>query len=715
MTYPALVYPDHLEIALVHSGSGLATKSKQLVDLNGSYREQHLDMKGMGSHSKVNDMGLMNLIGNTRSLILEASYSESEDDFAAESDPRLDITMLRAFGADIAQVQGFAQQMMAVGAGGNLSEEQIEQLQALIENVADLVKLGNLQVAAEAYPQIQARMEELIEEIAEQLNEIMEMSGGDMALGADGLPVSMDMEGFSSQLALMELVAETLDILKQTADVHGLNAPSLEVVAQTLAEKIENMAELQAAQIEAVKAEMAEQLNAILEGEGLSEETRAEIEAALETLEGLEQGEAIPTELIEKLDALVQSGDIPAIQAAALGNVIETAQKIESQTAAFASAVATIVPTLRTVLPAARVEALSTKIETVLPAVRAIVPQVFDGPSQHAAASPLSLKVETGNAISNDNIGAGIKAAPVIGGAIGTGSALPSTVATESTAPSQSAPQQPATPVASGGTETGVEVKSPETNTQDATERTDPAPESDTSTAAVPDEGKPDVVVPPSSDAPEKPEAPATDVEVEKAEPDVKDDAENDKNAPDADGCGADCKCGDQFKLAAVDQTADGKIRIVNPDGTVELLSKEEGYERIKQEVAAKYEIDAKKWDEIVTEFGGDAIIAREHIEKEQEIEDEAIKKLEAEHELKRTDDTVLDDAIDKRLAQMAAAESGGGSAGGKRDTSKKAFEHVCNEGCNHGYKAQSILSKAQNGKPVERKFQGHTKQRGPQ
>ena len=66
MTYPALVYPDHLEIALVHSGSGLATKSKQLVDLNGSYREQHLDMKGMGSHSKVNDMGLMNLIGNTR-------------------------------------------------------------------------------------------------------------------------------------------------------------------------------------------------------------------------------------------------------------------------------------------------------------------------------------------------------------------------------------------------------------------------------------------------------------------------------------------------------------------------------------------------------------------------------------------------------------------------------------------------------------------------
>lgn len=713
MTYPALVYPDHLEIALVHSGSGLATKSKQLVDLNGSYREQHLDMKGMGSHSKVNDMGLMNMIGNTRSLVLEASYSESEDDFAAESDPRLDIAMLRNFGADIAQVQGFAQQMMAVGAGGNLSEEQIEQLEALIENVADLVKLGNLQVAAEAYPQIQARMEELIEEIAEQLNEIMEMSGGDMALGADGLPVSMDMEGFSSQLALMELVAETLDIVKQTADVHGLNVPSLEVVAQTLAEKIENMAELQAAQIEAVKAEMTEQLNAILESEDLSEETRAEIEAALETLEGLEQGEAIPSEIIEKLDALVQNGDIPAIQAVALSNVIETAQKIESQTAQFASSVAAITPTLNAILPAARVEALNAKIETALPAVTAaLAQQVFDSPKQ-STASPVSLKVETSGVTSNDNISADAKAAPVIGGATGTGSASPSTVATESTAPSQSAPQQPAAPVSSGGTE--VEVKSPETNTQDALERTDTAPENDTSTAAVPDEGKPDVVVPPLSDAPEKPEAPVTDVEVEKAEPDVKDDAENDKNAPDADGCGADCKCGDQFKLAAVDQTADGKIRIVNPDGTVEILSKEEGYERIKQEVAAKYEIDAKKWDEIVTEFGGDAIEARKHIEAEQKAENAAIDAVQAKHGSDATDDTVLDDAIDKRLAQMAAAESGGGSAGGKRDTSKKAFEHVCNEGCNHGYKAQSILSKAQNGKPVERKFQGHTKQRGPQ
>lgn len=713
MTYPALVYPDHLEIALVHSGSGLATKSKQMVDLNGSYRQQHLDMKGMGSHSKVNDMGLMNMIGNTRSLVLEASYSENEDDFAADSDPRLDIAMLRAFGADIAQVQGFAQQMMAVSAGGNLSEEQIEQLEALIENVADLVKLGNLQVAAEAYPQIQARMEELIEEIAEQLNEIMEMRGGDMVLGADGLPVSMDIERFSSQLALMELVAETLDILKQTADVHGLNAPSLEAVAQTLAEKIENIAELQAAQIEAVKAEMTEQLNAILESEDLGEEARAEIEAAIETLEGLEQGEAIPSELIEKLDVLVQSGDIPAIQAAALSSVIETAQKIESQIAAFISAVATIVPTLKAVLPAARVEAFSTKIETVLPAVTAIAPQVFEAPSQ-AAASPVSLKVETGGVTSNDNISAGVKVASVLSGANGTGSAS-SSVVTETTAPSQNAPQQPATPVASGGTETGVEVKAPETNTQDAPERTDTAPENDTSTATAPDGGKPDVVVPPSSDAPEKPESSATDVETKGTGPDTESGLENDKNAPDADGCGVDCKCADQFKLAAVDQTADGKIRITNPDGTVELLSKEEGYKRIEQEVTAKYEIDAKKWDEIVTEFGGDAIEARRHIEVEQKIEDQAIKKIEAKHGSDVTDDTVMDDAIDKRLKQMAAARNDGGSAGGKRGTSKKAFGHVCNEGCNHGYKAKSILSKAQNGKPVERKFQGHTKQRGPQ
>ncbi|HCK33325.1 MAG: hypothetical protein CMH32_00785 [Micavibrio sp.] len=707
MTYPALVYPDHLEIALVHSGSGLATKSKQLVDLNGSYRQTHLDMKGMGSHSKVNDMGLMNLIGNTRSLVLEASYSENEDDFAAESDPRLDITMLRAFGADIAQVQGFAQQMMAVGAGGNLSEEQIEQLQALIENVADLVKLGNLQVAAEAYPQIKARMEELMEEIAEQLNEIMEMSGGDMVLDADGLPVSMDMDGFAGQLALMELVAETLDILKQTADVHGLNVPSLEVVAQTLAEKIENMAELQAAQIEAVKAEMAEQLNAILESESLSDETRAEVEAALETLEGLEQDEAIPSELIEKLDALVQSGDIPAIQAVALSNVIETAQKIENQTAQFASSVAAITPTLNA-------EALNAKIETALPAITAIVPQVFDGPSQQAAVSPVSLKVETSGATSNDNISAGVRAAPVIGGATGTGSAsFSATTATPT--PSQSTPQEPTTPVASGGTETGVEVKSPETNSQEGPDRTDTAPEGNTPTATAPDEGKPDVVVPPSSDAPEKPEAPATNVEAKEGGEGTESGSENDKNGPDADGCGADCKCGDQFELAAVDQTADGKIRIVNPDGTVELLSKEEGYKRIEQEVTAKYEIDAKKWDEIVTEFGGDAIEARKHIEAEQKIEDEAIKKIEAEHAQDVTDDTVLDDAIAKRLAQMASAKSGGGLGGGERNTSKKAFEHVCNEGCTHGYQAKSILSKAQNGKPVERKFQGHTKQRGPQ
>jgi hypothetical protein len=101
MSYPAILIPDHFEVGLVRSNSGLTGKTKQIIDLNGGHIQSHHQMRGAGGIAKVNDLGLMSLIGIEKTLLLRGVITQSDDNHEREHSTRIDTAIIRSLGANI--------------------------------------------------------------------------------------------------------------------------------------------------------------------------------------------------------------------------------------------------------------------------------------------------------------------------------------------------------------------------------------------------------------------------------------------------------------------------------------------------------------------------------------------------------------------------------------------------------------------------------------
>lgn len=276
MTLPAILNADHFEVALVHSNSGIAGKSRQMVDLNGSYNTKTYDMKGMGGKSQINDLGLMTVIANTQSLVLSGDAIESEDlvDNTLEQH-QLGIELLRAFGVEVAQMGAFIQEVMAgLAEGSPLSVEQKVQLKELVSEIITLKKLTSLG----ALPNGAERLNQLIAQTADKIADLLK----------DGL----DTKTFSKAIAEF-----THSMLKVTAAKYNLPALSEKLIA------IEGRMNPQNYLKNAV-AELVVQLTEMLKQDDISEDAKAEIEKILEELADHPEGKPLSRDIIKQLDAL---------------------------------------------------------------------------------------------------------------------------------------------------------------------------------------------------------------------------------------------------------------------------------------------------------------------------------------------------------------------------------------------------------------------------
>ena len=176
MTYPAVIAPDHFEIALTHSSSGAAGKARQLVTLNGGTQQKNLTMKGMGGTARVNDLRLLSLLGNTKSLILKGSPIKTEDIVSNDHNQRLDLDVLRAFGPDIAQT-GAAAFVHEIASLSRDSSSAGKKAREAVTEIVTLKKLSALDPSLENKTRVQQSIIRSAENIAKIINEIQHVQG----------------------------------------------------------------------------------------------------------------------------------------------------------------------------------------------------------------------------------------------------------------------------------------------------------------------------------------------------------------------------------------------------------------------------------------------------------------------------------------------------------------------------------------------------------
>lgn len=326
MTMPAIITSDRFEVALVHSDSGLGGKSRQLVDLNGSYRAKSYDMKGMGTNAQVNDLGLMTMIANTQSLVLSGEPTEIESLVDNAMHQRFDIELLRAFGVEVATMGDFIQEVMAgLGENSPLTPEQKSQLQDLVGEIITLKKLTSLGVL----PQGTERLQMMIAATAEKIADILK----------DGL----------DNRALSKAVTEfAYNMLDKTVKTYGLNELSEKLVA------IEGRMNPQNYMVKSV-AELVTQLTALLEQPDIEDALKDDITKMLDDLADREQGQPLPRDILKQLDALVEK--LPETHAVKIQKSIETVRDANSVLKAEISGM--------TVAQVQKVESLITELDVM--------------------------------------------------------------------------------------------------------------------------------------------------------------------------------------------------------------------------------------------------------------------------------------------------------------------------------------------------------------
>jgi|GEM_PF-6175994 len=290
---PAIIQSDHFEVALVHSDSGLGGKSRQMVDLNGSYRTKTYDMKGMGANAQVNDLGLMTVIANTQSLVLSGEPIEIDNMVDNDMARRLDVELLRAFGVEVATMGGFIQEVMAgLGENSQLSVEQKAQLQELITEIITLKKLTSLGVL----PQGVERLQKLVAETADKIADLLK-------------------DGLDNRILSGAIAEFSHHMLDKTAKEYGLTELSEKLAV------IEGRMNPQNYLTQSV-AELISQLTAILENSDIEEATKEDIGKILDDLATQAEGEPLSREILKQLDGLIEK--LPEKHAMIIQKTVET-------------------------------------------------------------------------------------------------------------------------------------------------------------------------------------------------------------------------------------------------------------------------------------------------------------------------------------------------------------------------------------------------------
>jgi hypothetical protein len=353
MSLPAVLYNDRLEIGFTHSNQGNGSKARQLVDLNGSHRASQYTMGGT-VNSKVNDVGLLALIGSVKTLVLEASAIENEADILAnDNDIRLDIQLLEEFGADIVNVQDFAQNILA--AEGNIVQPlSVEQIETLSKLIVDMAELRQMVLHADT-PELQAVMQSRVEALIEEITQTVEAAS------------SPALNAISQVLLSPAIVLSTLSMLQQSAQHFNVETQFMQRF-----EGVEAMANLRQS-IEVTTAVQYETISTVIEAiqralqtSDLNENARIELTAQIESLMLVQEG-VMPLS-VTVFDALQKFSIIesltPAVNALLQANIKlnDALVKIENQSVEIA----------KTTLISAMAAEISPAIEVVRYAQKAV-------------------------------------------------------------------------------------------------------------------------------------------------------------------------------------------------------------------------------------------------------------------------------------------------------------------------------------------------------
>ena len=193
MSFPARLYPDQVELALVHSRDNINDKSQTIVDLMGGNQVKNYDMGGMGSNA-LKDLGLVSVIAGKECFFLSGSRIDHKDvrqtkqdlnvgtnaNMAAPQqavaavgaglteDIRLDLNLLRAVGADIVNMPALMVEIQTIMQNPqNYSFESIQKMDGLLVDIANLRQLSQLGVLPDAEPRIQSMIENIATRIAD--------------------------------------------------------------------------------------------------------------------------------------------------------------------------------------------------------------------------------------------------------------------------------------------------------------------------------------------------------------------------------------------------------------------------------------------------------------------------------------------------------------------------------------------------------------------
>jgi ribosome-associated translation inhibitor RaiA len=681
MALASIIQPDHFEIGFLSSSDKNAGKARQLVDLNGSYRTRNLDMKGMGGNADVNNLGLMTMLGNAKTLTL-CGDAVSYDDVRTR-DQHLQIDMVRAFGSDIAQMGDFVQEIIqSLGTESNLPEAQKDRL---FEMVTEIVTLKNLMNVGHV-PEGQARIEALIAETANKIADIV----------LDG----MDNKVISP--AIVEFVHTMLADVQAKYDVPSLDSKITKIEGRI------NPENYMANSVAAVIAE----LTGILDNQDLSEDAQAEIETLIEKLEtAIENGEPIPRDIMQKLDGLsdtypdisfkvdftnameslkdaniVMKADFLGVSVAQLEAVENSIKALETQlqnvmdnddvSKEAKAEIETLIQKLESFaydgvpLEAESMNLLSTVMDKYPDLDLGGLPTIIESSNIHlnqtevyAVKSPTALgsgigigtsAVDGAEAdITEPSLGDNDNASPQQGAPDGNTPAMPTDSRTDYTPPitdgpdsdtphiESAKPDQPSAPEdIRGETPEIVEPDAPAPVEQPAQDEPNSVVDTDTPTEPpLPDDVANDPIPEPVSEPDDgvtpEPEIPSAPDVIENPAPDIAEggdspaqDAPENLEAPPSndepshDGekpCGENCKCAETFNKAS--RNDDGTVALELANGETVTLTAQEATAAIKKEVSENFELSDKQWQKTLDQHGGDEVKAFEFLQDQRRQE----------------------------------------------------------------------------------------------
>lgn len=221
MSFPAILIPDHLEVALVRSTSRLLGNTSRLIRLNGDWQADDFQMRGAGGKAQINDMGLLTQIGIEKSILLTGDITASTDNHKKSNSIRLDTAVIRALGANIVNAMPLIAAIRELPSfySENLPLDLQNKFGTILKSISAILNLNALTVL----PSGEASISELINKEFENLLEII----GDNLSGF--------MQSFPTLLLpLLEVITPAIE---RYASVQNLQ------VFEALTVKIENIIE----------------------------------------------------------------------------------------------------------------------------------------------------------------------------------------------------------------------------------------------------------------------------------------------------------------------------------------------------------------------------------------------------------------------------------------------------------------------------------------